>query len=120
MISLQDAIRQLDNGTIEFKQPNKGYLTEGEVVYYLKMLQNILEGNGKYEVAKKVETENLLNALECLGYEDIHLTDVETDAIYDLLQSKLAESDLYNNVFNECLEESYKEILRGRDEITIK
>ena len=52
----------------------------------------------KYEIAKKVEQEDTLNAIECLGYDTSRLSN-------DELQNALANDDVYNAIYNDALED---------------
>ena len=50
----------------------------------------------KYEIAKQVEQEDTLNAIECLGYDTSRLSNDELEVINDELQNALANDDVYN------------------------
>lgn len=59
----------------------------------------------KYEIAKKVEQEDTLNAIECLGYDTSRLSNDELEIINDELQNALANDDVYNAIYNDTLED---------------
>lgn len=59
----------------------------------------------KYEIAKQVETEDTLNAIECLGYDTSHLSNDELGIINDELQDALANDDTYNAIYNDALQD---------------
>ena len=59
----------------------------------------------KYEIAKKVEQEDTLNAIECLGYDTSRLSNNELAVINDELQDALANNDIYNTIYNEALQD---------------
>lgn len=59
----------------------------------------------KYEIAKKVEQEDTLNAIECLGYDTSCLSNDELTIINDELQDALANDDIYNTIYNEALQD---------------
>lgn len=59
----------------------------------------------KYEIAKQVEQENTLNAIECLGYDTSRLLNDELAIINDELQDALANDDIYNTIYNEALQD---------------
>lgn len=58
----------------------------------------------KYEIAKEVEQENTLNAIEYLGYDTSRLSNDELAIINDELQDALANDDIYNTIYNEALQ----------------
>ena len=57
----------------------------------------------KYEIAKKVEQEDTLNAIECLGYDTSRLSNDELEVINDELQNALANDDVYNTIYTDAL-----------------
>lgn len=59
----------------------------------------------KYEIAKQVEQEDTLNAIECLGYDTSRLSNDELAIINDELQDTLANDDIYNTIYNEALQD---------------
>lgn len=59
----------------------------------------------KYEIAKQVEQEDTLNAIECLGYDTSRLSNDELAIINDELQDALANADIYNTIYNEALQD---------------
>lgn len=59
----------------------------------------------KYEIAKQVEQEDTLNAIECLGYDTSRLSNDELEIINDELQDALANDDIYNTIYNEALQD---------------
>lgn len=59
----------------------------------------------KYEIAKKVEQEDTLNAIECLGYDTSRLSNDELEVINSELQDALANDDMYNSIYNEALQD---------------
>ena len=59
----------------------------------------------KYEIATKVEQEDTLNAIECLGYDTSRLSNDELEIINDELQNALANDDVYNAIYNDALED---------------
>lgn len=59
----------------------------------------------KYKIAKQVEQEDTLNAIECLGYDISHLSNDELEVINDELQNALANDDVYNAIYNDALED---------------
>lgn len=59
----------------------------------------------KYEIAKQVEQEDTLNAIECLGYDTSRLSNDELAVINDELQDALANDDIYNTIYNEALQD---------------
>lgn len=59
----------------------------------------------KYEIAKKVEQEDTLNAIECLGYDTSRLSDDELEVINSELQDALANDDMYNSIYNDALQD---------------
>ena len=59
----------------------------------------------KYEIAKQVEQEDTLNAIECLGYDTSRLSNDELAIINDELQDALANDDIYNTIYNEALQD---------------
>lgn len=59
----------------------------------------------KYEIAKQVEQENTLNAIECLGYDTSRLSNDELAIINDELQDALANDDTYNAIYNDALQD---------------
>lgn len=59
----------------------------------------------KYEIAKEVEQEDTLNAIECLGYDTSRLSNSELAIINDELQDALANDDIYNTIYNEALQD---------------
>ena len=59
----------------------------------------------KYEIAKQVETEDTLNAIECLGYDTSRLSNDELEIINDELQDALANDDTYNAIYNDALQD---------------
>lgn len=59
----------------------------------------------KYEIAKQVEQEDTLNAIECLGYDTSRLSNDELEIINDELQDALANDDVYNAIYNDALED---------------
>lgn len=59
----------------------------------------------KYEIAKKVEQADTLNAIECLGYDTSRLSNDELEVIHDELQDSLANDDLYNARYNSALQD---------------
>lgn len=59
----------------------------------------------KYEIAKQVEQEDTLNAIDCLGYDTSRLSNDELEIINDELQNALANDDVYNAIYNEALQD---------------
>lgn len=59
----------------------------------------------KYEIAKQVEQEDTLNAIECLGYDTSRLSNDELEIINDELQNALANNDVYNAIYNDALQD---------------
>lgn len=59
----------------------------------------------KYDIAKQVEQEDTLNAIECLGYDTSRLSNDELAIINDELQDALANDDIYNTIYNEALQD---------------
>lgn len=59
----------------------------------------------KYEIAKQVEQEDTLNAIECLEYDTSRLSNDELAIINDELQDALANDDIYNTIYNEALQD---------------
>ena len=59
----------------------------------------------KYEIAKQVETEDTLNAIECLGYDTSRLSNDELGIINDELQNALANNDVYSAIYNDALQD---------------
>lgn len=59
----------------------------------------------KYEIAKQVEQEDTLNAIECLGYDTSRLSNDELGIINDELQDALANDDTYNAIYNDALQD---------------
>ena len=59
----------------------------------------------KYEIEKKVEQEDNLNEIECLGYDTSRLSNDELEIINDELQNALANDDIYNAIYNDALED---------------
>jgi hypothetical protein len=59
----------------------------------------------KYEIAKEIEQEDTLNAIECLGYDTSRLSNDELAIINDELQDALANDDIYNAIYNEALQD---------------
>lgn len=57
----------------------------------------------KYEVAKEVDMEDFVYALDCLGFDWISLSYDEQKQLLDEFQNKLAEDDVYNQCYNEDL-----------------
>ena len=57
----------------------------------------------KYEIAKQVEQEDTLNAIECLGYDTTRLSNDELELINDELQNALADNDVYNTIYTDAL-----------------
>lgn len=57
----------------------------------------------KYEIAKQVEQEDTLNAIECLGYDTSRLSNDELKVINDELQNALANDDVYNTIYTDAL-----------------
>ena len=57
----------------------------------------------KYEIAKRVEQEDTLNAIECLGYDTSRLSNDELEVINDELQNALANVDDYNTIYIDVL-----------------
>ena len=59
----------------------------------------------KYLIAKQVEQEDILNAIECLGYDTSRLSNDELEVINSELQDALANDDMYNSIYNEALQD---------------
>lgn len=59
----------------------------------------------KYLIAKQVEQEDTLNAIECLGYDTSRLSNDELEVIHSELQDALANDDMYNLIYNEALQD---------------
>lgn len=59
----------------------------------------------KYKIAKQVEQEDTLNAIECLGYDTSRLSNDELEVINDELQNALANDDVYNAIYNDILQD---------------
>ena len=59
----------------------------------------------KYEIAKQVEQEDTLNAIDCLGYDRSRLSNDELEVINDELQNALANDDVYNAIYNDILQD---------------
>ena len=59
----------------------------------------------KYEIAKQVEQEDTLNAIDCLGYDTSRLSNDELEIINDELQNALAIDDVYNAIYNDILQD---------------
>lgn len=59
----------------------------------------------KYQIAKEVEQEDTLNAIDCLGYDIEHLSNDELEIINDELQDALANDDTYNEIYNSALQD---------------
>lgn len=59
----------------------------------------------KYEIAKQVEQEDTLNAIECLGYDTSRLSNDKLEIINDELQNALANNDVYNAIYNDALQD---------------
>ena len=59
----------------------------------------------KYEIAKQVEKEDILNAIDCLGYDTNCLSNDELEIINDELQNALANDDVYNAIYNDALQD---------------
>lgn len=59
----------------------------------------------KYEIAKQVEQEDTLNAIECLGYDTSRLSNDELEVINSELQDALANDDMYNSIYNDALQD---------------
>ena len=59
----------------------------------------------KYEIAKTVEQEDTLNAIECLGYDISRLSNDELGIINDELQNALANNDVYSAIYNDALQD---------------
>lgn len=59
----------------------------------------------KYQIAKQVEQEDTLNAIECLGYDTSRLSNDELEIINDELQNTLANDDVYNAIYNDALQD---------------
>ena len=56
----------------------------------------------KYKIAKQVEQEDTLNAIECLGYDTSRLSNDELEVINSELQDALANDDMYNSIYNDA------------------
>ena len=59
----------------------------------------------KYKIAKQVEQEDTLNAIDCLGYDTSRLSNDELEIINDELQNTLANDDVYNAIYNDALQD---------------
>ena len=59
----------------------------------------------KYQIAKEVEQEDTLNAIECLGYDTSRLSNDELEVINSELQDTLANDDMYNSIYNDALQD---------------
>lgn len=59
----------------------------------------------KYLIAKQVEQEDTLNAIECLGYDTSRLSNDELEVINSELQDALANDDMYNSIYNDALQD---------------
>ena len=59
----------------------------------------------KYEIAKQVEQEDTLNAIDYLGYDTSRLSNDELEVIHDELQNALANDDVYNAIYNDILQD---------------
>ena len=59
----------------------------------------------KYQIAKEVEQEDTLNAIECLGYDTSRLSNDELEVINSELQDALANDDMYNSIYNDALQD---------------
>lgn len=59
----------------------------------------------KYEIAKQVEQEDTLNAIDGLGYDISRLSNDELEIINDELQNALANNDVYNAIYNDALQD---------------
>lgn len=59
----------------------------------------------KYQIAKEVEQEDTLNAIECLGYDTRRLSNDELEVINSELQDALANDDMYNSIYNDALQD---------------
>lgn len=59
----------------------------------------------KYQIAKEVEQEDTLNAIECLGYNTSRLSNDELEVINSELQDALANDDMYNSIYNDALQD---------------
>lgn len=59
----------------------------------------------KYEIAKQVEQEDTLNAIECLGYDTSRLSNDELEIINGELQDALANDDVYNAIYDDALQD---------------
>ena len=59
----------------------------------------------KYQIAKEVEKEDTLNAIDCLGYDTSRLSNDELEVINDELQNVLANDDVYNAIYNDILQD---------------
>lgn len=59
----------------------------------------------KYEIAKQVEQEDTLNAIECLGYDTSRLSNDELEVINSELQDALANDNTYNSIYNDALQD---------------
>lgn len=59
----------------------------------------------KYQIAKEVEQEDTLNAIDCLGYNTSRLSNDELEIIHNELQDALANDDMYNSIYNDTLQD---------------
>lgn len=59
----------------------------------------------KYQIAKEVEQEDTLNAIECLGYNTSRLSNDELEVINSELQDALANDDMYNSIYSDALQD---------------
>lgn len=59
----------------------------------------------KYQIAKEVEQEDTLNAIDCLGYNTSRLSNDELEIIHNELQDALANDDMYNSIYNDALQD---------------
>lgn len=57
----------------------------------------------KYKVAREVDMEDFVNALDCLGFDWGALSYDQQKQLLDEFQNKLAEDDVYNQCYNEDL-----------------
>lgn len=59
----------------------------------------------KYKVAKEVDMEDFVNALDCLDFDWVALSYDEQKELLDIFQTALANDDTYNACYNEDLQE---------------
>lgn len=80
-----------------------------------KSHHNIEHGSAEFwDICRAGEIENFKNDLACVDLSTESLSDRDIEAMYDDLNERLVNDDVYNDIYNDVIHEVYNENMKSR------